>query len=83
MIKTLNLLDQYTKKLTSQVADASCQDIADIVNVKDTIEESDFPKKTKSSKKCKIAMDESAETVESEDDHPQHCEVLPLRSDAP
>ena len=32
--------------------------------MKDTIEESDLPKNTKSSKKYKIAIDESAETVE-------------------
>ena len=55
--------DQYTKKLTSHVIDAGCQDIADIVKVKDTIEELDLPKNTKSSK-YKIAIDESAETVE-------------------
>ena len=64
MIKTLNLMDQKTKKLTSQVTDAGCQDIAETVNVKDTIEESALPKNTKSSKKYKIATDEAAETVE-------------------
>ena len=64
VIKTLNLMDPKTKKLTSQVTDAGCQDIAEIVKVKDTIEESDLPKNTKSSKKYKIAIDESAETVE-------------------
>ena len=37
----------------------------DIVKVKDTIEELEFPKNTKSSKKYKIAIDESAETVET------------------
>ena len=57
-------LDPKTKKLTSQVTDAGCQDIAEIVKVKDTIVESDLPKNTKSSKKYKIAIDESAETVE-------------------
>ena len=57
-------MDQYTKKLTSQVTDAGCQDIAEIVKVKDTIEDLDLPKNTKSSKKFKIAFDESAETVE-------------------
>ena len=62
VIKTLNLMDQYTKK-SSQVTDAGGQDIAEIVKVKD-IEESDLPKNTKSSKKYKIAIDESAETVE-------------------
>ena len=57
VIKTLNLME-YTKKLT-QVTDAGCQDIAEIVKVKDTIE-ADLPKNTKSSKKYKIAIDESA-----------------------
>ena len=60
VIKTLNLIDQYTKKLTSQVTDAYCQDIAEIAKVKDTIEESDLLKNTKSYKKYKIAIDESA-----------------------
>ena len=64
VIKTLNLMDQKTKKLTSQVTDAGCQDIVEIMKVKDTTEESDLPKNTKSSKKYKIAIDESAETVE-------------------
>ena len=64
VIKTLNLMDQYSKKLTSQVTDAGCQVIVDIVKVKDTIEESDLPKNAKLSKKYKIATDESAETVE-------------------
>ena len=50
--------------MTSQVTDAGCQDIAEIVKVKDTIVESDLRKNTKSSKKYKIAIDESAETVE-------------------
>ena len=50
--------------MTSQVTDAGCQDIAEIVKVKDTIVESDLPKNTKSSKKYKIAIDGSAETVE-------------------
>ena len=57
-------MNQKTEKLTSQVTDAGCQEIAEIANVKDTIEESDLPKNTKSSKKYKIAIDESAETVE-------------------
>ena len=43
-----------------------CQVIADIVKVKDTIKELVLPKNTKSSKKYKIAIDESAETVEKE-----------------
>ena len=47
-----------------EVTDAGCQVIADIVKVNDTIEELDLPKNTKSSKKYKIAIDESAETVE-------------------
>ena len=64
VIKTLNLMDQKSKKLTSQVTDAGCQVIAEIVKVKDTIEESDLPKNTKSSKKYEIAIDESAETVD-------------------
>ena len=37
-----------------------CHDIAEIATVKDTIEESDLHKNTKSSKKYKIAIDESA-----------------------
>ena len=45
-----------------EVTDAGCQVIADIVKVNDTIEESDLPKK--SSKKNKITINESAETVE-------------------
>ena len=47
-----------------EITDAGCQVIADIVKVHDTIEELDLPKNTKSSKKYKIAIDESAETVE-------------------
>ena len=47
-----------------EITEAVCQVIADIVKVKDTIEELDLPKNTKSSKKYKIAVDESAETVE-------------------
>ena len=46
------------------VTDAGCQIIADIVKVSDTIEELDLPKNTKSSKKYKITIDESAEEVE-------------------
>ena len=64
VIKTLNLLDQKTKKLTSQVTDPDGQIIADTVKVNDTIEELDLAKNTKSSKKYKVAVDESAETVE-------------------
>ena len=64
VIKTLNLMDQHTKKLTSQVGDVGSQDIADIVKLKDTIKELDLLKNTKSSKKYKISIDKSAETVE-------------------
>ena len=46
------------------ITDAGCQVIADIVKVNDPVEESDLPKNTKSSKKYKIAIDESAEEVE-------------------
>ena len=60
MLKTLNFTDQKHKKVT----DAGCQLIADVVKVKDTIEELDLPKNTESSKKYKIAIDESAEKVE-------------------
>ena len=80
-------MEQDIKKLVlgdCEVTDAGCQVIADIVKVNDTIEELDLPKNTKSSKKYKITIDKSAEEVEeSEDDHPQHCDVLPRRSDAP
>ena len=48
-----------------EVTDAGCQDIAEVVKVKDTNEELDLPKNTKSSKKHKIAIDESAGTVET------------------
>ena len=47
-----------------EVTDAGCQVIAEIVKVNDTFEELYLPKNTKSSKKYKIAIDESAETVE-------------------
>ena len=60
MVRTLNFTDQKNKKVT----DAVCQLIADVVKVKDTIEELDLPKNTESSKKYKIAIDESAEKVE-------------------
>ena len=46
VIKTLNFMDQYSKKLTAQVTDAACQDIAEISEVKDAIEDSDLPKNT-------------------------------------
>ena len=47
-----------------EVTDAGCQVIADIVKVKDTIEELALPTNTKSSKKYQITTEESAETVE-------------------
>ena len=60
-----------------EVTDASFQIIADIVKVNDTIEDLDLPKNTKSSKKYKITIDESAEEVEkAKHDHQQHCDVL-------
>ena len=43
---------------------AGCQDITEMASVKDTIEESDLPKNKRSSKKYRIAIDDSAETVE-------------------
>ena len=30
VVKTLNVMDQFAKKLTSQVTDAGCQDIVEI-----------------------------------------------------
>ena len=60
-------MEQDIKKLIlgdGEITDAGCRVISDIVKVKDTIEELDLPKNTKSSKKYKIAIDESAETVE-------------------
>ena len=59
VIKTLNLMDQFSKKLTSLVTHAGCQVIADIVKVKDTIEDLDLPKNTRSSKKYKISIDDA------------------------
>ena len=47
-----------------EVTDAGCQVIADIVKVNDTMGELDLPKNTKSSKKYKIMIRGSAETVE-------------------
>ena len=49
-----------------EITEAGCQIIEDIVKVKDTIEELDLPKVTKSSKKYKITIDESTETNEKE-----------------
>ena len=60
-------MEQDIKKLIlgdCEITDAACQVIADIVKAKATIEELDLPKNTKFSKKYKIAIDESAETVE-------------------
>ena len=60
-------MKQDIKKLfwgDCEATDADCQVIVDIVKVNDTIEELDLPKNTKSSKKYKITIDESAETVE-------------------
>ena len=57
-------MEQDIKKLIlgdCEITDACCQVIADIVNVNDTIEELDLPKNTKSSKKYKIAIDETIE----------------------
>ena len=62
-------MEQYIKKLIlgdCEITDAGCQVIADIFKVNDTIKESFLPKNTKSSKKYKISIDESAETVEKE-----------------
>ena len=62
-------MEQDIKKLIlgdCEITDAGCHVIADIVNANDTIGELDLPKNTKSSKKYKIAIDESAETVEKE-----------------
>ena len=60
-------MEQGIKKLIlsdCEVTDAGCQVIADIVKVNDTIQELDLPKNTKSSKKYKIMIRGSAETVE-------------------
>ena len=60
-------MEQDIKKLIlgdCEVTDAGCQIIADIVNVNATVKELDLPKNTKSSKKCKITIDESAEKVQ-------------------
>ena len=47
-----------------EITDGGCHVIADIVKVKDNIEELDLPKNTKSSKQYKIVIDESAEEIE-------------------
>ena len=60
-------MEKDIKKLVlgdCEVTDAGCQVIADIVKVSDPIEELDLPKNTKSSKKYKITIDESAKEVE-------------------
>ena len=67
VITTLNSMEEGIKKLIlcdCEVTDAGCRDIAEIVKVNDTIKELDLPKNTKSSKKYKTAIDESAETVQ-------------------
>ena len=67
VITTLNSMQEGIKKLIlcdCEVTDAGCRDIAEIVKVIDTIKELDLPKNTKSSKKCKTAIDKSAETVQ-------------------
>ena len=58
---------QEIKKLIlrdCEVTDAGCRVIADIVKVNDAIVELVLLKNTKSSKKYKIMIDESAETFE-------------------
>ena len=80
-------MEQDIKKLVlgdCEVTDAGCHVIADIVKVNDTIEELDLPKNTKSSKKYKITIDESAEEVEKAKTTINNIvSVLPRRSDAP
>ena len=61
-------MEQDIKKLVlgdCEVTEAGCQVIADTVKVKDTIEELDLPKNTKSSKMYEITIDGSAEKVET------------------
>ena len=65
-LRTLNLMEQDIKKLVlrdCEVTDVGCQVIPDM-KVNDTIEELDLPKNTKSFKKYKITIDESAGEVE-------------------
>ena len=60
-------MEQDIKKLIlgdCEVTDAGFQIISDIVKVNATVKELDLPKNTKSSKKYKITIDESAEEVE-------------------
>ena len=60
-------MEQDIQKLVwgdCEVTDAGCQVIADIVKVNDPIEELYLPKNTKSSKKYKITIDDSAEGLE-------------------
>ena len=67
VITTLNSMEEGIKKLIlchCEVTDGYCGDIAEILKVIDTIKELDLPKNTKSSKKYKTAIDESAETVQ-------------------
>ena len=66
VITTLNLLEHFFKKWIlcgCEATDAGSQVIEEIVKM-NVIEESDLPKNTKSSKKYKITIDESAEEVE-------------------
>ena len=66
-LRTLFLVEQSIEKLIlgdCEVTGAGCQTIADIVRVNDTIVELDLFQNTKSSKKYKITIDESAEEVE-------------------
>ena len=66
-LRTLNLMEQSLRKLhlgDCEVIDVGCQIIADIVRVNDTIVELDLFQNTKSSKKYKITIDESAGEVE-------------------
>ena len=64
-ITTLSLMEQGIKKLILGDCEvtAGCQVIADIVKVKDTIEELALPTNTKSSKTYQITIEGSAETV--------------------
>ena len=47
-----------------EVTDAGCQVIVDIVKMNDPFEELDLPMNTKSSKTCKITIDESSAGVD-------------------
>ena len=56
-------MKQDIKKLVLGDSDVGCQVVTDIAKVNDTTEELDLPKNSKSSKKYKITIDESAEEV--------------------